>query len=98
MPLEPLPRPQRVALFAILIVVAGSLAAGARWGFPVQDDTYMIRLLRLGGTSLLRAEHPERPVVGLLMAAGVGLAGEHPLFYVSGGGACWLVFGAAAAR
>src|SRR5262249_39174183 len=57
-------------LFAAGILGAFLLAAhalGAWTGFPVQDDTYMIRLLRLGGPDRVLLEHPDRPLYGHLL-------------------------------
>jgi len=83
-----------LAGLAVLILTVCALAAGGLWGFPVQDDTYMIRLLRMGGPELIRSEHPERRIMGLLIADAVRVAGEHPLPYVAAGVLCWVIFAA----
>lgn len=92
--LESTRRTTRLAGLAVLILTVCALAAGGLWGFPVQDDSYMIRLLRMGGPELIRSEHPERPLMGLLIAAAVRVAGEHPLPYVAVGVLCWVLFAA----
>jgi len=77
---------------ALALFVVATLGYGAWFGFPVQDDTYMIRLLRLGGPARILSDHPDRPVYGFLLAAATGLAGEHRAFYVAIGLAGWLLF------
>lgn len=32
---------------ALTLFVVGTLFAGAWWGFPVQDDNYLVRLIRM---------------------------------------------------
>jgi hypothetical protein len=80
-----------VLSLALALFVVGSLGYGAWFGFPVQDDTYMIRLLRLGGPDRIVSEHPDRPVYGVLLAAGARLGGERRAAYVAIGVAGWLL-------
>lgn len=54
----------------------------------------MIRLLRLGGPSLILTENVDRPAVGRLVAACVALAGEHRLLYIGIGLLFWLALAA----
>jgi hypothetical protein len=87
---EPSRRIELLVGLALLVLVSSTLAAGAWWGFPVQDDTYMIRLLRLGGPGLILAEHADRPVVGRLIAGCVRLVGEHRAPYIAVGLLFWM--------
>jgi len=82
---------------ALGALVVSTIAAGMWWGFPVQDDSLMIRLLRMGGPPLIVAEHPDRPVFGHLLATCARIAGEHRLLYVAIGLLLWLVLAAEAA-
>jgi hypothetical protein len=84
-------RSQFLIGLVLLGLTASTIVAGAWWGFPVQDDVYMVRLLRMGGPSLILAEHPDRPVAGFLMASCVRIAGEHRLFYIAVALLFWLV-------
>ena len=74
----------------LLTLISATLAVGGWWGFPVQDDTYMIRHLRMGGPERIVSEHADRPVVGRLMAAGARIAGESRPFYIAVGVLSWL--------
>jgi hypothetical protein len=67
---------------ALATFVLGALFLGASWGFPTQDDVYLIHLLRTGGPELISRTHPDRPVVGQLMAASARLAGERQTIYI----------------
>jgi hypothetical protein len=91
-------RSQLLIGLVLFVLAASTIAAGAWWGFPVQDDVYMIRLLRMGGPNLILAEHPDRPVVGLLMASCVRIAGEHRILYIAVGLLFWLVLAAEGAQ
>jgi len=86
-----------LAVLALTLLVASTIASGAWWGFPIQDDSLMIRLLRMGGPSLIVAEHTDRPVFGFLMASCARIAGEHRLPYVAIALLFWLVLAAEAA-
>lgn len=88
--MKPNRRAQLVVGLALGALVAGTIAAGAWWGFPVQDDTYMIRVLRVGGPEHILAENVDRPVVGLLVAECVRLAGEHRTPYIAIGLLFWM--------
>jgi hypothetical protein len=90
--------PGRLVGAVLAFFVLTTLALGAWWGFPVQDDTYMIRLLRLGGPDLISREHADRPVSGLLIASFARLAGEHRAPYVALTLALWSLLAAQAAR
>lgn len=85
------PSPRALAVF-LGIFVAITLAYGMWSGFPVQDDTYLIRLLRLGGPERLVHDHPDRPVYGLLLASCARVFGEHKAPYIGIGIAAWLAF------
>ncbi|HEV7499962.1 MAG TPA: hypothetical protein VGQ33_08170, partial [Vicinamibacteria bacterium] len=67
---------------ALAGLVLTTLFLGAFWGFPAQDDVYLIHLLRAGGPELIARVHPDRPVVGLLLAASARLAGERAAIYI----------------
>jgi hypothetical protein len=82
---------------ALVLVAASAIAVGAWWGFPVQDDTMMIRNFRMGGTALIVSENVERPIVGHLVAASLRIAGEHRSFYIAVGLLFWLGLAAEAA-
>jgi hypothetical protein len=82
---------------ALGALAASLIAAGMWWGFPVQDDSLMIRLLRMGGPTLIASEHPDRPVFGFLMASCARIAGEHRLLYVGVSLLLWLALAAEAA-
>ena len=81
-----------LAVFAL-----GTMAFGAFSGFPIQDDTNLVRLLRLGGDEGMIREHRDRPVVAFLVASCARLAGEHPGPYVAIALMFWAVFAALAA-
>lgn len=83
-------RLQLLVGLALLVLTTSTIAVGAWWGFPVQDDNYMIRLLRMGGPNLILAEHQDRPVMGHLIAACVRLAGERPALYIAIGLVLWM--------
>jgi hypothetical protein len=84
------------AVLALFVLTA--LAVGSWWGFPVQDDTYMIRLLRLGGADLIIQEYPDRPIVGFLVATCVRFAGEHRALYIAIALVFWSLLAAQAIR
>ncbi len=83
-----------LAGLAVLVVAVSSIAAGAWWGFPVQDDTYMIRLLRMGGPNLILAEHPDRPIAGFLIGSCARIAGESRPLYIAVGLLFWCALAA----
>jgi len=67
----------------VALFIAATLALGAWWGFPVQDDTYALRLLRLGGVQQIFAQHPDRPISGFLVATSMRFGGEHRVLYIA---------------
>ena len=83
-------------LLALFVLV--TLALGSWRGFPVQDDTYMIRLLRMGGPDRVLHEHRDRPVYGFLLTALVRIAGEHRPVYVAAAILFWSLLAAQAVR
>ena len=87
------PSPRALAVF-LGAFVAITLAYGMWTGFPVQDDTYLTRLLRLGGPERIAHDHPDRPVYGLFLASSARLFGEHKGFYIAIGLVAWLAFAA----
>jgi hypothetical protein len=51
-----------VALIAVPLT--GAMAAGAIWGFPVFDDSYLVTTLREGTPSDFAIKHPDQPLYG----------------------------------
>lgn len=68
---------------ALALFVLTALALGSWWGFPVQDDNHMIRLLRSGGADLVIQEHADRPVYGFLLATCGRFVGERRAIYIA---------------
>jgi len=88
-----------VLVAALLAVFAlGTIAFGAFSGFPIQDDTYLVRLLRLGGDERMIREHHDRPIVAYLVASCARWVGEHPGPYVAIALVFWAAFAALAVR
>jgi hypothetical protein len=81
----------------LTLFVAGTLFAGAWWGFPVQDDNYLVRLIRMEGPHSIASRHPDRPVCGILMELCALAAGEHKAIYIAIAILSWLWLAAAAA-
>jgi hypothetical protein len=75
-----------------------TLALGSWWGFPVQDDNYMIRLLRRGGPDRIIRDQPERPICAALIAGSARVAGEHRERYILVGLVLWSAFSAVSVR
>ena len=82
----------------VAVFVLTTLAVGSWWGFPVQDDNFMIRLLRMGGPERLVQNQPERPICTWLIAGSARLAGEHRERYIFISLVCWSLFAAVAVR
>jgi hypothetical protein len=82
-----------LAVFAL-----GTIAFGAFSGFPVQDDTYLVRLQRLGGGEGRILEHHDRPIVAFLVASSARWLGERPAPYIAIALAFWAAFAAVAVR
>ena len=91
-------KPGVLVATALAAFVLATLAVGSWWGFPVQDDTYMVRLLRLGGPDRIVQEHPDRPAFGLVLAACARIAGEHRAIYILIALAFWATLAGQAAR
>ncbi len=70
-----------------------TISAGAWWGFPVQDDTFLIRLLRVGGPERVFVEHPDRPISGFLIGTWARIAGEHRALYIPVAVGAWALIG-----
>ena len=73
-------------LFGALL---GALAFGAWTGFPVYDDAYLVLFLREAGVGALAAQHPHRPLFGLLLKWAAEAFGIHRGPYVAMATACW---------
>ncbi len=78
-------------------MAASAIAVGAWRGFPVQDDTYVVRLLRLGGPTLVESQHADRPIAGFLISTVSRIAGEHRPLYIAVGLLGWMLLALEAA-
>jgi hypothetical protein len=87
-------RQSRVLQVLLGLVGFGVLALGAVWGFPVQDDGYVFRLLRAGGPRAFVDQHADRPLIGFVLAEIVRLFGEHKFLYIMMGLLAWSLFAA----
>lgn len=87
-------RQSRVLEALLVLFVLGVIALGAMWGFPVQDDGYVFRLLRAGGPRAFVEQHADRPLIGFVLAEIVGLFGEHKFLYITVGLLAWVLFAA----
>jgi hypothetical protein len=83
---------------ALGLLVSIPLVLGAWWGFPVQDDTYLVRLLHMGGPDLVLSEHVTRPLSGWIISSFARVAGEHRFAYVLAALAAWWLLAALCAR
>src|SRR5512143_302331 len=87
-------RQSRVLQVLLGLVAFYVLALGAVWGFPVQDDGYVFRLLRAGGPRAFVDQHADRPLIGFVLAEIVRLFGEHKFLYIMMGLLAWSLFAA----
>lgn len=74
------------ALFAL---VGCALLFGAWSGFPVYDDAYLVQFLREAGAGSIAADHPDRPLYGLVLQSLAMAFGRNPIPYILIGLASW---------
>jgi hypothetical protein len=89
------------ARWAVCLLFGGLLAVlafGAWSGFPVFDDAYMVLFLREASVKALEAQHPHRPLFGLLLKWATGAFGIQRLPYVALSTAFWALLAWQTAR
>lgn len=80
------------AFWAVVLLFGaalGALAFGAWAGFPVFDDAYLVLFLREAGVGALEAQHPHRPLFGLLLKWSAEAFGIERGPYVATATVCW---------
>lgn len=90
-------RGARLLLAVAASIVVATIGLGSWWGFPSQDDSYLIRLLRNGGAQQIGLMHADRPIYGLLLEGTARLSGEATALYVGIGVLAWVLLAAQAA-
>ncbi len=81
----------RWALRLLFGLLLAAIAFGAWTGFPVYDDAYMVLFLREAGVAALEAQHPHRPLFGLLLRWAAEAFGTRPGPYVAMAAGFWAV-------